>query len=66
MKKIFFLILLFLIPITSKTLALELTNYSKSAILIEPSTGTIIYELNKDDRLPPASMTKLMTMLLIM
>lgn len=46
--------------------ALELTSYSKSAILIEPTTKTIIYQLNKDERLAPASMTKMMTMLLIM
>ncbi len=36
-----------------------------SAVLIEGSTGTIIYEKNKDDRLPPASVTKIMTLLLI-
>ncbi len=46
--------------------ALELTSYSKSAILIEPTTKTIIYQVNKDERLAPASMTKMMTMLLIM
>ena len=65
MKKyvLYFFLLFFF---TSKCLALELTNYSKSAILLEPTTNTIIYELNKDERLAPASMTKLMTMLLIM
>lgn len=46
--------------------AIELTQYSKSAVLIESSTNTLIYDLNKDERLAPASMTKLMTMLLIM
>lgn len=35
-----------------------------SAILMEKETGTIIYELNSHDRLPPASVTKIMTMLL--
>ena len=63
MKKI---IIIFLLCFTNKVLALDLTNYSRSAILIEPSTNTIIYELNKDEKLAPASMTKLMTMLLIM
>lgn len=63
MKKFIFLLVMFLAP---RVLALELTSYSKSAILIEPTTNTIIYELNKDERLAPASMTKLMTMLLIM
>ncbi len=61
----FFLLITIFIFLT-KINALELTNYSKSAILIEPTTNTIIYELNKDERLAPASMTKLMTMLLIM
>ncbi len=46
--------------------SLDLTSYSESAVLIEPTTETIIYELNKDERRPPASMTKIMTMLLIM
>lgn len=39
---------------------------SKSAILIEVSTGNVIYEKNSDERLAPASMTKVMSMLLIM
>lgn len=38
----------------------------KSAILIERDTGTILYEKNVDEKLPPASMTKMMTMLLVM
>lgn len=39
---------------------------SKSAILIEASTGKVLYEKNSDERLAPASMTKIMSMLLIM
>jgi len=39
---------------------------AKSAILIEASTGEILYEYNKDEKLPPASMTKMMSLLLIM
>lgn len=38
----------------------------KSAILMEASTGTVLYEQNADERLPPASVTKVMTLLLIM
>lgn len=38
----------------------------KSAILIEPSTGTVLYEKDADLPLPMASVTKVMTMLLIM
>lgn len=38
---------------------------SKSAILMEPITGTIIYEKNSHEKLRPASITKIMTLLLI-
>lgn len=64
MKKIFFIIFLILFGMI-RVKALELTSYSESAILIEPTTNTILYELNKDERKAPASMTKLMTMLII-
>lgn len=37
-----------------------------SAILIEQTTGKVLYELNADAVLPPASVTKVMTMLLVM
>lgn len=36
------------------------------AILMEQSTGTIIYEHNSHEKLRPASVTKIMTILLIM
>ena len=39
---------------------------ARSAILMDADSGTIIYEKNSHDRLPPASITKVMTMLLIM
>ncbi|MEH7107413.1 MULTISPECIES: D-alanyl-D-alanine carboxypeptidase family protein [Bacillaceae] len=38
----------------------------RSAILIERDTGKVLYEKNSNEKLPPASMTKIMTMLLIM
>ena len=38
----------------------------KSAILIEANTGTVLYEKNADEPLPPASVTKIMTLLLVM
>ena len=37
---------------------------SKSAILMDVSSGQILYEKNAHDKLPPASVTKVMTMLL--
>lgn len=42
----------------------ELT--ARSAVLVEASTGKIIYEKQKEEQLPPASVTKVMTMLLIL
>lgn len=36
-----------------------------SAILMEASTGQVVYEKNCDERRPPASVTKVMTLLLI-
>lgn len=38
---------------------------SKSAVLMEPTTGQILYEKNAHEKLRPASVTKIMTLLLI-
>ncbi len=38
----------------------------KSAVLMEATTGQILYEHNPDEALPPASVTKVMTLLLVM
>ncbi|MBQ8140355.1 MAG: D-alanyl-D-alanine carboxypeptidase [Clostridia bacterium] len=38
----------------------------RSAILMEASTGKVLYEMNADESLPPASVTKVMTLLLVM
>ncbi|MGM8366693.1 D-alanyl-D-alanine carboxypeptidase family protein [Virgibacillus sp. W0181] len=46
--------------------SLSLASKAKSAILIEQDTGKILYSKNAEERLPPASMTKVMTLLLIM
>lgn len=37
-----------------------------SAILIDAATGTVLYEKNANERLRPASVTKVMTLLLVM
>ncbi len=50
--------------IESRAQALELNG--KSFILIECATGQVLYESNADEKLAPASVTKVMTMLLIM
>ena len=39
---------------------------AKSALLMDVATGTILHEFNPHEKLPPASVTKVMTMLLIM
>ncbi len=39
---------------------------ARSLILIEAETGRVLYEKNADEALPPASVTKVMTMLLVM
>lgn len=44
----------------------DLNIQAKSAVLMEASTGKILYEQNSHEKLPPASVTKVMTMLLIM
>ena len=39
---------------------------ARSAVLIDADSGTVLFENNADEKLPPASVTKVMTMLLIM
>jgi D-alanyl-D-alanine carboxypeptidase (penicillin-binding protein 5/6) len=43
----------------------ELAAQARSAILIDAASGTVIYEKNSHEPLPPASITKIMTMLLV-
>jgi len=52
------------IPVTA-TVDAKMDLQSPSVVLMEGSTGTILYEKNKDERLRPASITKIMTLLLI-
>ncbi|UAC47137.1 D-alanyl-D-alanine carboxypeptidase [Bacillus aquiflavi] len=66
---IFFIIFLIGVPVSfaeEKGSGAQLVENATSAILIERDTGTVLYEKNSDEKLPPASMTKIMTMLLIM
>ena len=64
MKKII-IFLVSIIIFTNNIKADEIfASSSKSAILIEPSTGEILFEKNANERLKPASMTKMMTLLL--
>lgn len=61
-KLLLFLTIILIIPSVK---AVELAPQAKSAILLETSTGSIIFEKNSHDKLSPASMTKMMSMLLI-
>ena len=65
MKKLlslFLCIFLIMPTVISAEAPLELT--AKSALLMEASTGTILYEKASHESLPPASVTKIMTLLL--
>lgn len=67
MKKILILLLLLIsIPLVKAEETEALAPNAKSAIMIEASTGEILFQKNKDEKLAPASMTKMMSMLLIM
>ena len=65
MKKIILIILLmfsFLLPVN----AAEMEISAKSAILIDQNTGKVLYKKNENEKLAMASMTKIMSLLLIM
>lgn len=44
----------------------KLVENASSAVLLEQDTGKVLFDKNSNEQLPPASMTKIMTMLLIM
>ena len=63
--KIFILFLLMIVSIQSVSFANEVTLNSEAAILVEISTGRIIYEKNSTKKLYPASTTKILTAILV-
>ena len=68
MKKILYVLFisLLLIPfINVDAQEIDLAENAVSAIILEPTTGEIIFEKNSHEKLHPASMTKMMSMLLI-
>ena len=65
-KSVSLFIILSMLFLNVHIYAEPLTPDVKSAILMEASTGTVLYEQNADEHLPIASVTKIMTMLLIM
>ena len=65
------LFFIFMISSNTKAIINNDTNYdfcsdAKSSILIECKTNTVLYKKNENERLAPASMTKIMTMILVM
>ena len=69
MKRWFGFLLVFglligVMPLKPKAAALDIP--AKSALLMDVATGTVLYEQDAHTPLPPASVTKVMTMLLIM
>lgn len=67
MKKMicFFLCTVFLCPCIVNAETPDLGIEAKASILMEASEGRVLYESNADERVPIASVTKIMTMLLI-
>lgn len=73
MKKFLIILLIIALLIPNFTYALDtstvnsaLAQNASSAILMEVSTGTILYEKNKDSRVAVASLTKMMAQILIL
>ncbi len=66
MRKRILLLLLAAAILAGSVGAAELEVEAPSAILMEAATGTVLWEHNSHERLAPASVTKIMTLLLIM
>lgn len=64
MKKTIFLSVILIISLFSSCFALEIN--SQNAVLIEASTGRVIYEKNAHDEVPPASLTKILTAIMVL
>lgn len=64
---VFILVLCFAFVLQpSNSYAKEIETKAESAIIVDVNTGKILYAKNKDDALPPASMTKMMTEYLVL
>lgn len=66
MKKMLLIIMAFCMVIMPVKAAQDYAPTAKSAILVDNLTGKVLYEKNADEKLAPASMTKLASMLMIM
>lgn len=66
MKKYLFGLIMFLLLIVDVYAEVDLTSNAKSAILVDNLSGKVLYEKAADEKLAPASMTKLASMLIVM
>ena len=66
MKKLLLVIVAFCFMIINVYAAEDYATGAKSAILIDSASGKVLFEKNADEKLAPASMTKLGSMLMIM
>lgn len=66
MKKYLFGLIMFLLLIVNVNAEVDLTSNAKSAILVDNLSGKVLYEKAADEKLAPASMTKLASMLIVM
>ena len=66
MKKMLLIIMLLFLLIGKVQAEEDLAPTAKSAILMDSLSGTILYSKYENEKLPPASMTKIASMLLIM
>ena len=63
-KWIVWVMVVLMLTVPARAVDMEIP--AKSAVLMDVATGTVIYENNAHEALPPASVTKVMTMLLVM
>lgn len=63
---IIIIVMMLLINTSNYIYAMEFDVNAKSAVLMDAGSGQVLYEKNPHEKLPPASVTKIMTMLLAM
>ena len=61
---ILLLFVFFLFPLTAESTPMPTLTHAHSAVLMEGTTGIIVYDKHGDKRMPPASTTKILTALI--
>ena len=61
---ILLLFVFFLFPLTAESAPMPALTHAHSAVLMEGTTGIIVYDKHGDKRMPPASTTKILTALI--